>query len=49
MLLCSDIHTLFDQRRLAIVPKGGRWVVHVLAGLGLPDEDEDDDDDEVWS
>ncbi|KAF1812193.1 hypothetical protein P152DRAFT_27841, partial [Eremomyces bilateralis CBS 781.70] len=31
ILLRSDIHTVFDQKRLVAVPKGSSWVVHVFA------------------
>jgi hypothetical protein len=31
ILLRSDIHTIFDQKRLVVVPKGNSWVVHVFA------------------
>lgn len=31
ILLRSDIHTVFDQRRLVVVPKGDSWVFHVFA------------------
>ncbi|KAM3547455.1 hypothetical protein ARSEF4850_010020, partial [Beauveria asiatica] len=32
ILLRSDIHTLFDAKRIMIVPKQGKWVTHVLYG-----------------
>lgn len=31
ILLRSDIHTLFDQKRFVIVPKADTFVIHVLA------------------
>jgi hypothetical protein len=31
ILLKSDVHTLFDQKRLLIVPKLSTFVVHILA------------------
>lgn len=39
ILLRSDVRTLFDQNKLAIVPKSNSWVGHVPAGEGLPTEE----------
>lgn len=39
ILLRSDVHTLFDQRKLAVVPKRNTWVVHVVVGDGIPTEE----------
>ncbi|KAK8145617.1 hypothetical protein G3M48_004206 [Beauveria asiatica] len=33
MLLSSNIHSTFDQRRFVLVPKRGSWAIHVLSGL----------------
>ncbi|KAI5921042.1 hypothetical protein F4810DRAFT_679862 [Camillea tinctor] len=33
ILLRSDLHGVFDQRRFALVPKAGVWVIHTLSGL----------------
>lgn len=30
ILMRKDVHTLWDRHRFCIVPKSGRWVVHVL-------------------
>ncbi|EJP61293.1 uncharacterized protein BBA_09768 [Beauveria bassiana ARSEF 2860] len=32
ILLCSNIHSTFDQRRFVFVPKHGSWVIHVISG-----------------
>ncbi|KAI9684819.1 MAG: hypothetical protein M1829_000194 [Trizodia sp. TS-e1964] len=29
LLLRSDVHTLFDARRFVILPKFGKWIIHV--------------------
>ncbi|KAF2647014.1 hypothetical protein K491DRAFT_615417, partial [Lophiostoma macrostomum CBS 122681] len=31
MLLRSDLHTIFDQKRFAVVPKGAVLVIHITA------------------
>jgi hypothetical protein len=31
ILLRSDIHTIFDQKRFLLVPKASRFVVHIIA------------------
>lgn len=37
MLLRRDIHNLFDKRRLVLVPKQGKLVIHVLGSdAGTP-------------
>ncbi|OAA35634.1 hypothetical protein BBO_08663 [Beauveria brongniartii RCEF 3172] len=33
ILLCSNIHSTFNQRRFVFVPKHGSWVIHVLSGM----------------
>ncbi|KAM3468044.1 hypothetical protein MY5147_008327 [Beauveria neobassiana] len=32
ILLSSNIHSTFDQRRFAITPKWGRWVIYAFSG-----------------